>query len=219
MGYLVALLLGAVSYFTFVAPDAAVAGTSLGAAKFQHLVNAGVNPQALRVALQGYSWAQSKGAVHKHILTLVDFTKPSTANRLWVINLDNGSVIYNGLVAHGSGSGGLYATYFSDRAGSRASSLGAMVTGTTYQGKHGTELTIHGLEAGVNDDVASRAVIFHSANYVSRAFAQEHGYIGRSWGCFALSPSAAGQVINTIKGGSFVFAYAPQENHDRHFTS
>lgn len=217
MGFFVTLLLGVISYFTLVAPDAAVAGTSLSASKFQNLVSDGVNPQALQVALKGYSWAQSKGAVHKHILTLVDFTKPSTEKRLWVINLDSGTVVYNGLVAHGSGSGSLYATRFSDQSGSRESSLGAMVTGSTYDGKHGMEVRIHGLEQGVNNAVASRAVIFHSAYYATPAFAQAHGYLGRSWGCFAIDPKAANYVFNTIKGGSFVFAYAPQEKHDPNF--
>lgn len=219
MGVIVNFLLGIVFLFSSMISTTAVAADGLNQSKFQNLTAAGVNPQALRIALKGYSWAQAKGEVQKHILTLVDFTKPSTAKRLWVINLDTGTVIYNGLVAHGSGSGQLYATHFSDRPGSRESSLGAMVTGSTYDGKHGVEVRIQGLEPGLNNTVANRAVIFHSAPYATSAFAEEHGYLGRSWGCFAIDPKAAHYVFNTIKGGSFVFAYAPQENHDPNFIS
>lgn len=184
---------------------------------YQNLISAGVNPEALRVALKGYYWAESHGEVQKHIMTLVDFTKPSIEKRLWVIDMTNGQILYNGLVAHGKGSGDLYARNFSNRPGSEESSLGAMVTGQTYQGKHGTEVKIYGLERGVNNNVANRAVIFHSATYATPSFAHANGYLGRSWGCFAIDPHAAGYVFNKIKGGSFVFAYAPAENHDHYF--
>lgn len=218
MGSIVSLVLGGLALVSSMVSTPAMAGsTGVSGGEFQHLVSEGVNPQALRVALKGYSWAESQGRVHKHILSLVDFTQPSTAKRLWVINLDNGSIIYNGLVAHGKNSGDLYATRFSDQPGSQESSLGAMVTGSTYDGKHGMELKIYGLENGLNNTVASRAVIFHSATYATESFAKSHGYLGRSWGCFAIDPQHSNYVFNQIKGGSFIFAYAPQENHDSHF--
>ncbi len=215
MGGIIGLLLGVLVTAT------SAFSTSVSAfshSDFQRLVDAGVQPQALRVALRAYYWAEAKGDVKRHVLTLVDFTQPSTQKRLWVINMNNGDIIYNGLVAHGKGSGDLYATHFSDQPGSDASVLGALVTGNTYDGKHGLSVKIHGLEKGLNTKVYNRAVVFHSAWYATSSFAQAHDYLGRSWGCFAISPKESNYVFNQIKGGSFVFAYAVPENHDPNFS-
>jgi len=48
----------------------------------------------------------------------------------------------------------------------------------------------------------------HGAWYVSPEQIRRYGRLGRSWGCPALSQASAHPVIDTIKGGSFVFAYA-----------
>src|SRR3990167_3172113 len=114
---LLGILLFAMSFFS-------TSASALDQASFNRLVNAGISPQALREALKAYAWADSHGEVHKHILTLVDFTKPSVKKRLWVIDMNNVQVLYNGLVAHGKGSGDLYATHFSNKPGSEASVLG-----------------------------------------------------------------------------------------------
>ena len=48
----------------------------------------------------------------------------------------------------------------------------------------------------------------HGAWYVSADQAQHFGRLGRSWGCPALPVDSARAVIDTIKDGTFVFAYA-----------
>ena len=48
----------------------------------------------------------------------------------------------------------------------------------------------------------------HGAWYVSDDHARQFGMIGRSWGCPALPQADAPAVIDAIKGGTFVYAYA-----------
>lgn len=193
-------------------PAMALDSSSTG--HFQELVAQGVDPKALRVALKAYQWAKAHGKVKKPILTLVNFEKPSSKQRLWVIDVNSGRILYHGLVTHGKKSGGLYANHFSNRVGSKESSLGAMVTGAPYYGKHGLSVRINGLEPGINSHVAQRDIVFHKASYATKRFVSQRGALGRSWGCFAISPKQASYVFNTIKGGSFVFAYADEEQSD-----
>lgn len=181
-------------------------------------LSAGLNPNALKVALLAYNKALKQGYAKKHILTIVDFSEASVEKRLWVLDVDNHTVLFNGLVAHGQGSGLDRAVQFSNQSQSHASSLGLYGTEDVYYGKHGLSLRIKGLEPGINDKAEDRSVVFHAANYVSSEFAAEHGRLGRSWGCFALNPESAARIINEIKEGSIVFAYAPQEEKDPYIT-
>jgi len=65
---------------------------------------------------------------------------------------------------------------------------------------------------GFNDKAERRSVVMHGAPYVSEDFAAQHGRLGRSWGCPALSQKVAPKVIDTIKGGSLVFSYFPDQD-------
>ena len=185
---------------------------------FDRLVNEGINSQALHLALKAYTWAEHKGALkNKRYMTLVDFSKPSNQPRLYVIDLDNASVVFREYVSQGAGSGtGIWATHFSDVGDSHASELGAIVTENTYYGKHGLSLRLAGLES-INHNLENRAVVMHSANYATPEYAQENGRLGNSWGCFAMSPAVTSDVISVVKGGSFVFAYSPILEHDRNY--
>jgi hypothetical protein len=169
----------------------------------------GLNPKALQAGLEAYSKARQEGLDKQQILTIVDYTKPSTARRLWVLDLKNHTVLFNDYVAHGQNSGGNYANDFSDSSGSLESSLGVYLTESTYSGKHGYSLRIKGLEKGFNDRAESRDIVIHRADYATAQFAQAHGRLGRSWGCFAVSPAIADSLIHTIKNGSLVLAYYP----------
>ena len=65
------------------------------------------------------------------VMAVVDFTKPSSDKRLDVVDLSNGTLIGQYYVAHGSGSGGRYATRFSNTPNSHESSLGVFAVGQT----------------------------------------------------------------------------------------
>ena len=124
-----------------------------------------------------------------------------------MLDLVRARVLAHELVAHGRGSGDDLARRFSNQPGSLQSSLGTFLTGTTYYGKHGLSLRLQGLDPGVNDRAAERAIVVHGAPYVDAALVPRLGRLGRSQGCPALSPAVAARIIDLIRGGSVLYAY------------
>jgi hypothetical protein len=170
--------------------------------------SAGLRPQVVSLALKAYNQAQAAGFGNKHLLTIIDYSLPSTVNRLWIINLNNNRVLFSERVAHGIASGQLYATRFSDRIDSRQSSIGMYLTAAEgYRGRHGYALRLHGLEPGFNDNAYTRNIVLHSAAYVSDAYIVSHGYLGQTWGCPAINSRHLRAIITTLKGGTLIFAY------------
>jgi hypothetical protein len=142
-------------------------------------------------------------------LTVIDYSLPSTARRLWVLDLEAARVEFHELVAHGRGSGENRAVAFGNEEGSRRSSLGLFQTGRTYQGGHGYTLRLAGLEPGVNDRAEARRIVIHGAAYVSDEFARKHGRLGRSWGCPVLELAVTRNVIDRIRDGTALFVWHP----------
>ena len=61
----------------------------------------------------------------------------------------------------------------------------------------------------------------HGFPDISRSFAVERGTIARTWGCPAVPEAVAPQIIDSIAGGSAIFAYYPdtewlRESHYLH---
>ncbi len=170
----------------------------------------GPDLHVLQLALEAAAEARGTVAVENpSLLTVIDYSRPSTEQRLWVLDLDRRQVLFAELVAHGRGSGENHATRFSNRPGSHQSSLGLFLTLDTYVGRNGYSLRMQGLEPGINDQALERAIVMHGAPYVSSETAGALGRLGRSWGCPALSLDVARDLIDTIKQGSLVFAYYP----------
>ncbi|MEO8964193.1 MAG: murein L,D-transpeptidase catalytic domain family protein, partial [Gammaproteobacteria bacterium] len=107
-----------------------------------------LDPAVLKLGLTAYHNARKQGLDNKQLLTIIDYSKPSSQRRLWVVDLKNDKVLFNTWVAHGKNSGGVKATSFSNNPSSLKSSLGVFVTSNTYTGKHGTSLRVEGLEHG-----------------------------------------------------------------------
>jgi hypothetical protein len=158
-------------------------------------------------AINGYNLLKSKGLVKKSIVTLIDFSLPSSAKRLWVIDMVTNTVLFNTYVSHGMNSGGEYATSFSNAGNSNKSSLGFYATGESYIGKNGFSLKLDGLENGINSNARSRAVVVHGAYYANPTILNSQNYLGRSQGCPALPEVLSKPIINTIKGKSCLFIY------------
>jgi hypothetical protein len=166
----------------------------------------------LKLALEAATCASDKGLVkRKDRLTVIDYSLPSTEPRLFVFDLASQKLLFRELVAHGKNSGGDRANFFSNESGSEASSLGLFVTADTYFGGNGYSLRLRGLEEGVNDMAWERAIVMHGAYYVSREAIRALGRLGRSWGCPALRAEIAKKVIDTVRGGTPVFAYYPDQ--------
>lgn len=175
------------------------------------LTSYGLSPSVYREALMGYYTLTKKGAAAagRQVLTIIDYARPSTQKRMWVIDLRQQKVLFHTLVAHGKNTGNNIAQTFSNVEGSEMSSLGFYVTGQPYQGKHGLSLKLHGQDARFNTNAATRAVVVHGADYVSEAFVRQHGRLGRSQGCPALPVQQASQVIRTIQKGTVMYAHGP----------
>lgn len=171
-----------------------------------------LRPQVLQLAFKAYNCALRKGIKDdKQILTIIDYSLPSSIKRLWVLDLKNKTVLFNTLVAHGimTGNKGGEAIHFSDQPHSLESSIGLFVTEETYCGHDGYSLKIKGLEKGFNDKAEQRHIIIHGAWYVSKNIIKKYGRIGRSWGCPALDEQVAKPIIDTIKDNTMLFAYFP----------
>jgi hypothetical protein len=172
-----------------------------------------IDRTVLGLALDAYTCAESRGEVESPgILTVIDYSLPSTKPRFWVFDLQTPSLLYRELVAHGKGTGENFARKFSNQHGSKQTSLGLFVTEGTYRGRNGKSLYLKGLEKGITDAAYDRTIVTHGAWYVSKDFVRQHGRLGRSWGCPALREEVASDVIDTIRDGSAVFAYYPDRN-------
>ena len=168
-----------------------------------------LNPDIVKLAVKAFSSAQESGIhITKPILTIIDYTLPSTYKRLWVIDIARTKILYNSLVAHGKYSGENYTTNFSNRINSLQTSVGLFLTENTYLGRYGYSLRLQGLEKGFNDNAKARTIVFHGASYVNKKFAASIGRIGRSWGCPAVEPKLAKPIINIIKDGTLIFSFS-----------
>ena len=168
-----------------------------------------VNWKAFRQAVAGYYKIDNR---KREVLTLIDFSRPSTANRLFVFDMRERKVLFSSVVSHGKNSGDNYATSFSNEYGSYKSSLGFYLTESTYQGKNGYSLILNGLEKGINDRARERAIVVHGAAYANPSVCKS-GRLGRSFGCPALPQALTKPIINTIKGGSVLFIYANNKEY------
>lgn len=193
-----------------VAPAAAVVPQVSRATRLAALAP-GLDVDVLDLALKARDCAiasgDATGAGGK--LAVIDYSKPSTAKRMWVFDLRDDRLLYAEHVAHGQGTGENYARNFSNREGSHATSLGLFRTAETYHGGNGYSLRMDGLDPGFNDQARARAIVMHGAPYVDPAAAQARGRLGRSHGCPAVRSQVAREMIDSLKGGQFVFSYYP----------
>lgn len=178
------------------------------------LEKAGLSRTAFEYALTGMARLQETGKLrNSRLLSVIDFSMPSSKKRLFVIDLVARKILFNTLVSHGRNSGREAATAFSNDMNSFKSSLGFFVTGDTYLGEHGYSLRLLGEEAGINDNALSRGIVMHSADYVSEQVARAQGYIGRSLGCPAIPETVHRKVIQAIRNGSCLFLYGPDKQY------
>jgi L,D-transpeptidase catalytic domain len=174
----------------------------------------GLSEEAFKEAITGYQNLLKSGTVlNNTILSIVDFSLPSYKKRLFVLDMENGKLLFNTLVAHGRNSGQLYATRFSNRNRSLESSLGFYLTGETYVGQNGYSLRLLGMEHGFNDNAYSRGIVIHPADYVNDEISKTYGRLGRSEGCPAIPSDIHRSVIETIKNGSCFFVYGKDRRY------
>ena len=181
------------------------------------LLKLGLSRQAFDYALKGFNYLLSAGKLTDNkIISIVDFSLPSSKKRLFILDLKSFKLLFNTYVAHGRNSGKEIATAFSNKEESYQSSLGFYVTQETYSGKHGYSLHLEGQERGINDNARSREIVMHSAPYVNESLIRSQGYIGRSLGCPALPENMHKPIIEKIKNGTCLFLYSPDHYYTSH---
>ncbi|MEO7446030.1 MAG: murein L,D-transpeptidase catalytic domain family protein [Ferruginibacter sp.] len=169
----------------------------------------GLTHMAFESAIKGFIHLKEAGKMrNQNILTIADFTLSSAKKRLFIIDMDNQKVLFNTYVAHGQKTGAEFAKDFSNRPESLQSSPGFYITSSTYNGKNGYSMHLMGQEAGINDKAYDRAIVMHGAPYVSESFIRARGYLGRSWGCPAVSQELTMPIIETIKNGTCLFIFS-----------
>ena len=188
-------------------PRAGIRSERLAEAIHAQAPNIGIKP--ILTSLDAYFHLAQRHLTDKPLVTIVDFAVPSAKRRLAVADVRTGKVVFYTYVAHGKGSGLTYATHFSNQPGSEASSLGVYLTGHTFYGDDGYSLRLHGLNPEFNGAAYRRDIVIHSAWYVSKAFAQKYGRMGRSWGCFALDRGVESAIVKLIRDGTVLVGYYP----------
>lgn len=206
------------AFFSTTTPPQTISTVDNVSQQLQHLSQKApqLDRKVLKLALVAYKNAADKGTVKKPVLTVIDYSLPSSKQRMWIFDLRKERLLYNTYVAHGMNSGMNTPHHFSNKVSSKETSLGTYVTRDTYMGSKGLSLNLQGLERGFNDNAFNRRVVIHGAWYVEPDFIKKTGRAGRSWGCPSIAKTLAKPVINTIKNGSVVFAYYPDKYYLSH---
>ena len=174
----------------------------------------GLSRDAFDHAFKGFEKLKAKGKLNNaNILTIIDFSLPSSKKRLFILDVKSGKLLFNSYVAHGQNSGKAMAESFSNVNESLQSSIGFFITSGTYIGKNGFSMYLNGMEKGFNDNAYARSIVMHGADYATAGFVQAKGYLGRSWGCPAVPPELNKPIINKIKGGSCLFIYSNKNSY------
>ena len=143
----------------------------------------------------------------RDVVAVADFAKPSRAPRLHLVDMAGGKV-ETLLVAHGRGSDPQHTGWlqsFSNAPGSAATSSGDYLTSNYYLGAHGPSMRLRGLDA-TNCNAEEREIVVHAAWYVGPDMVLEHGRLGRSEGCFAVSPADLPKVLVRLGPGHLLVA-------------
>ena len=185
----------------------AVAGTALPARVFAQA--SPVSPRDRAILAVAKREVERAGSVlwRTDIAGIADYGLSSNLPRFHFANLENGTV-RSFLVAHGKGSDPEhtgYLEYFSNVVGSNATSRGAYVTWEWYKGKYGTSIRLGGLEPD-NSNALPRAIVMHPAVYASLEHIEKWGKLGRSDGCFAMSPADFNEALWHLSGGRLLYA-------------
>jgi len=215
--YLIFLLIPAVNNFSRGGSGSDEADKSLTGDIYTmvRLAETGLGRDIFDLAIKGLKRLNAIGKLQNpSIVTIADYSQSSNKKRLYVIDLKNRKLLFNTYVAHGRNTGTEFAKSFSNDAGSLKSSLGFFVTSHPVTGSHtGYSLMIDGVEKGINDHAEKREIIIHGADYVTENFIKKNGRLGRSQGCPALPPELNKPIIETIKEGTCLFIYNPDNRY------
>lgn len=180
---------------------------------YSQLENTSLSFEAFDLALKGFLELKDSLQLKENVISVVDYSQPSTQKRFYLINMVTKKVLFQDYVAHGKNTGVLKAYNFSNKMNSHQSSLGFFKTAETYYGENGLSLRLDGLEKGINNLARKRAIVIHTADYAEEWFLKKWGRLGRSFGCPTLPSENYNEIIELIKGGSLLFIYSPVDKY------
>ncbi len=135
-----------------------------------------------------------------HVITLVDYSKHSTEDRMYVVDLTSKEV-KRMRVAHGRGSDeddDGWLNEFGHVEGSKMSPDGFFLVAEQYVGSHGESLKMDGLTE-LNANARERKIVIHGAHYMTANREKP----GRSWGCPAVSVENMMYLHERLPGSLF----------------
>lgn len=167
----------------------------------------GVPYTALKKAV-AYLENDKKGIItNREYMTVIDYTAPSTEQRMFLLNLETGDV-QKSLAAHGTRTGGLKAQNFnkSNKISSHKTTPGFHKFSEIYKGQHGLSYRLDGLEER-NSKARDKDVVVHAAKYATTNWVKKHGWLGRSQGCPAVSPDTMRKLLNKQLSGTLLYNF------------
>lgn len=200
---------------------------------FEHFVSLDVPEVPLRRALKFFH-KNKKSLENRTYITLADYSQSSREKRLYILNLDDGT-LQREYVAHGSGRNRIgypvadrnHDGYLNKCKHSKFSRFmrlvkhrrwgmtrpGFMRIDETYKSrkfdygsmKGHNSIRLTGLSRS-SKDVRRRSVVIHEADYVKN----ESVVQGRTLGCPAIPVGRMKHVMSKISGGSLFYSYVPQ---------
>lgn len=171
--------------------------------KYEHLDPNHLVPDNLLEEALLYFDVNKKNFENQKYITVVDFNMRSNKARMFVINMEDGSVVAV-RTAHGRGGDKDHDGYVESLGNvpnSKKSSRGYYQVSEIYYGKYGRSIRLDGLSS-TNSNVRRRAIVVHGSDYVW----EDDVIQGRSWGCFALAWSVKDDIVDLIHGGSLLYA-------------
>jgi hypothetical protein len=183
------------------------------------LASMGIAPGPADDALYAMGVAFQNEAPDRLFYGITDFSLHSSERRFWLIDLLEGTLLYNLPLTHGEGSSdatGAYATSFSNINESHQSSLGMMKGAELYSGMWGNSMRIDGFESAYNGLVRPRAIVMHGAEYAREDFADTYGRLGESWGCPAIDDREVDAVMSVLSEGSMLMFWYPDGDWSVH---
>lgn len=194
------------------------------------LIAAGINPKAVQITLDYYQENYAVFTNHNYV-SIIDFTKPSSRKRLYVINTTTGQ-IDKYFVSHAENSGsGKWMLRSSNeiqvpsqQIGTELSPVGPFkLIDESWVGSTGHHVPVQGLENTPeygNATAFARYIYLHGYYGVDpRSHLANDGYGTTSEGCFMIEPMWLEGVIAQVKGGTLLYVYWDKAEVEKNMAS
>ncbi len=191
-------------------------GIEIGFTSFDDFIDSGMETAFAEDALFAFDSAWKAGETSSLTYAVTDFSMHSSLERMWLWDLSQGQLETNLHISHGEASSSLsdsgYADEFSNIPDSHQSSLGMMRGAESYYGSFDYSMRLDGLEDGYNDLVRPRAIVMHGWTGSRQEYVNSYGEVAPTWGCPSVDDREVEWVVDTLKDGSLLFFWYPDND-------